>query len=321
MTLTHLLTLLLMLAADPAPGTPASAEEVGFADSLPYSNGHMLILAVGTQPTDVPCSEGRLLDWAAYNYQSPLETYRFTPADRWRCVKRIDSDTHRNTPHYSPKANAPAPRLPASATTGFYSNLDAATYERFKQRLKGAGSQGFAWKVNDNLVLTYSWSANRTSEYNRDFPDDDRPTWSVLLNEYGFKEKNRPTFFQKNDHALFAEPKVRLFHHGPRHDLFIVSSNNYTGANKYFLWYIDKEKGTARLEERTDKLTLDKFDRCEYILDKGLLWELCEKRLVRGQRNRIFNYWVFNGNSFNLWREGTPGPQPPPTTFPPARTE
>jgi hypothetical protein len=149
MILTHLLPLLLTVGAVSAVQPPPTTEETGFADLLPYSNQDVLILSVGAEPKDVRCEEGRLLDWAAYHYQFPDDFYRYTPADRWRCVKRIDWDTHRNTRHYSPKQGVPSPPLPASASTGFYSNLDAETYKLFKKRIAMSGTYGFAWKVSD----------------------------------------------------------------------------------------------------------------------------------------------------------------------------
>jgi hypothetical protein len=269
----------------------------------------------------VRCEEGRLLDWAAYHYQFPDDFYRYTPADRWRCVKRIDSDTHRNTRHYSPKQGVPSSPLPASASTSFYSNLDAETYKLFKKHIAMSGTYGFAWKVSDKEVLTFSSRLNPPGAHKPDNPEDARPTWDVLFNDYTWQGKKSFYSIQKSDHALYTEPKVRLFHQGPRYDLFIVSSKDFTGANKHFLWHIDKEKGTAYWEEKKDTLTLDKFERSEYILDKGVLWRIHESRLIRGQRNRIFTYKTYENGSFEAWRQGTPGPQPPPTTFPPAPTE
>jgi hypothetical protein len=314
-----MLALVLVVGASQVAKPADTTEEFGFAGNLPLSHTNVLVLAVGAEPNTVRCPEGRLVDWAAYRYQSPSDGYRYTPNDRWRCVKPTDYETARNTPGFSPPQTVV--KFPASARTGFYSNLDAETYKLFKKHIGTSGSNGFAWEVSDKEVLTFSSRLNPPGAHKPDNPEDARPTWDVLFNDYTWQGKKSFYSIQKSDHALYAEPKVRLFHQGPRYDLFIVSSKNFTGANKYFLWYIDNEKGTARFEERTDKLTLDLFERCEYLLDQGLLWELCEKRLIRGQRNRIFSHWIFKAGSFNLWREGTPGPQPPPTTFPPAPTE
>jgi hypothetical protein len=308
-----------VLGASVLPPNAATTEEAGFAALLFHSHTHMTIQAVGAEAQAVRCSDGDLLDWAAYQYQTPGGYDGYSPADRWRCVKKTDPDTAYKAKHYSPPRMKPP--LPAVAQTGFYSNLDAETYKLFKKHIGTSGSNGFAWKVSDKEVLTFSSRLNPPGAHKPDNPEDARPTWDVLFNDYTYQGKKSFYSIQKSDHALYAEPRVRLFHQGPRYDLFIVSSKNFTGANKYFLWYIDNEKGTARFEERTDKLTLDLFDRCEYLLDQGLLWEICEKRLIRGQRNRIFSHWIFKAGSFNLWRQGTPGPQPPPTTFPPAETE
>jgi len=317
---TTLLLFLGLLNTQPEAPAFTTTEEIGFSAQLLHSSTYMMVLAVGADQKSVPCKQGQVIDWAAYQYQTPNGFDGYSPADRWRCVKATDYDTARKAKHYSPpRLNPP---LPAAAETGVYSNLDAETYKKFKKRLAGAGGQnGFAWKVSDKLVLTYSAGANRPGSYKPDNPEDDRPTWSVRLNEFAFREKDRPTSVQKSDHALYAEPKVRFFQQGPKQDLFIISSKDVNGANVYFLWRIDYEKGTSWIDIRKDTLTLDKFNRCEYILDKGVLWELCEERLIRGQRNRIFNYHKFEKGSFNLWRDGMPGPKPPLTTFPPAKTE
>jgi hypothetical protein len=305
-------------ASVPEPNA-TTTEEVGFSALLSRSHTHMAIQAVGAEAQAARCSDGDLLDWAAYQYQTPDGYDGYSPADRWRCVKKTDPDTAYKAKHYSPPRMKPP--LPAVAQTGFYSNLDAETYKLFKKQIGTSGSNGFAWKVSDKEVLTFTSRLNPPGARKPDNPEDARPTWDVLFNDYTYQGKKSFYSIQKSDHALYAEPKVRLFHQGPRYDLFVVSSKDFTGANKYFLWHIDKEKGTAYWEEKKDTLTLDKFERSEYILDKGVLWRIHESRLIRGQRNRIFTYKTYENGSFEAWRQGTPGPQPPPTTFPPAETE